>query len=163
MYRIGEGYDIHRLVENRKLILGGVEIEYKKGLLGHSDADVLIHAIIDSILGAASLFDIGYHFPDSDSKYKNVSSIELLKEIMNLKCGDKSFQDKYSIINIDSTIICEEPKLRKYISDMRKNISAALSISFDDVNVKAKTEEGLGYIGDGSAISARAVCMLKLK
>lgn len=163
MYRIGEGYDIHKFVEGRKFILGGIEIEYKKGLLGHSDADVLIHAIIDSILGAAGLFDIGYHFPDNDIKYKDISSIELLKKVLSLKCGEKIFSEKYDIINIDSTIICEEPKLKNYISDMRKKISSTLSIDFDKVNVKAKTEEGLGYIGEGMAISARAVCMLRVK
>lgn len=154
MYRVGEGYDVHKLVESRDLILGGVKIEYNKGLLGHSDADVLIHAIIDSLLGAAAKNDIGYNFPDSDEKYKNISSLILLKETR------KIIKD-YDVVNIDSTLICQEPKLRKYIDEMKKNIANALDIDIDKINIKATTEEGLGFTGRKEGIAAKVICMLK--
>ena len=156
MYRIGEGYDVHKLVQNKKLILGGVEIEYEKGLLGHSDADVLTHSIMDALLGAAAKNDIGYHFPDSDDRYKNISSIELLKNV-------RKIINDYDIENIDSTIICQEPKLRPYIDDMKKNISNALEIDLDIINIKATTEEGLGFTGAKEGIAARAICLLRGK
>lgn len=153
--RIGIGYDVHKLIEGRKLILGGVEIEYKRGLLGHSDADVLIHAIIDSILGAMSLGDIGKHFPDTDDKYKGISSIKLLKEItVILK------ENRYKINNIDSIIVAQKPKLSPYIEQMRINIAQALNIAVEDVNVKATTTEELGFEGREEGISAQAVCTL---
>jgi 2-C-methyl-D-erythritol 2,4-cyclodiphosphate synthase len=156
--RIGMGYDVHRLVEGRKLILGGVDIPYEKGLLGHSDADVLLHAIMDALLGAAALGDIGKHFPDSDEKYKGISSLELLKHVSLL------LQSKgYSIINIDSTIIAQRPKLAPYIDDMRKNIASVIGIDIDAVSVKATTEEGLGFTGEGLGISSNAVCLLENK
>lgn len=154
MYRVGEGYDVHKLVDDRDLILGGVKIEYNKGLLGHSDADVLIHAIIDSLLGAAAKNDIGYNFPDSDEKYKNISSLILLKETRKI-IGD------YDVVNIDSTIICQEPKLKKYIDEMKKNIANALDIDTNKINIKATTEEGLGFTGHKEGIAAKAICMLK--
>ncbi len=154
--RIGMGYDVHKLVEGRKLILGGVDIPYEKGLLGHSDADVLIHAIMDALLGAAALGDIGKHFPDSDEKYKGISSLELLKHVSLL------LQSKgYSIINIDSTIMAQKPKLAPYIDDMRKNIASVIGIDVDAVSVKATTEEGLGFTGEGLGISSNAVCLLE--
>lgn len=153
--RIGTGYDVHKLVEGRKLILGGVDIPYEKGLLGHSDADVIIHAIMDALLGAAALGDIGKHFPDTDPAYKGVSSIELLKAVKQL------IDDKlYIIENIDSTIIAQQPKLAKYISQMVKNIAQALDLEEDQVNIKATTEEGLGFTGEGQGISANAICLL---
>lgn len=154
MYRVGEGYDVHKLVDNRDLILGGVKIEYNKGLLGHSDADVLIHAIIDALLGAAAKNDIGYNFPDSDDKYKNISSLILLADTKKIISG-------YKIVNIDSTIVCQEPKLRIYIDDMKKNIATALDIDEKKINIKATTEEGLGFTGAKEGISARAICMLE--
>ena len=154
--RIGYGYDVHRLVEGRKLIIGGVDIPYEKGLLGHSDADVLIHAIMDALLGAVALGDIGKHFPDSDEKYKGISSLELLKHVSLL------LQSKgYSIINIDSTIMAQKPKLAPYIDDMRKNIASVIGIDVDAVSVKATTEEGLGFTGEGLGISSNAVCLLE--
>ena len=164
MYRIGEGYDVHKLVCDRDLILGGIKITYEKGLLGHSDADVLLHAIMDSLLGALALGDIGKHFPDSDAKYKGVSSIDLLKEVGNIlaKELDKKNQS-FAICNIDSTIICQAPKLRNYIDEMRKNIADALSIDIDKVSVKATTEEGLGFTGSGEGIAARAISMIEVK
>lgn len=164
MYRIGEGYDVHKLVRDRDLILGGVKITYEKGLLGHSDADVLLHAIMDSLLGALALGDIGKYFPDSDAKYKGVSSIDLLKEVGNIlaKELDKKNQS-FAICNIDSTIICQAPKLRNYIDEMRKNIADALSIDIDRVSVKATTEEGLGFTGSGEGIAARAISMIEVK
>jgi 2-C-methyl-D-erythritol 2,4-cyclodiphosphate synthase len=153
--RVGMGYDVHKLVEGRKLILGGVEIEYEKGLLGHSDADVLLHAIMDALLGAAALGDIGKHFPDTDPKYKGVSSMKLLEEVKKL------LEDKcYLIENIDATIIAERPKLRPYIDEMRANIAKVLSIDIDRVNVKATTEEGMNFTGEGRGISAQAVCLV---
>ena len=159
--RIGEGYDVHKLVENRDLILAGVKIDYKYGLLGHSDADVITHAIIDSILGAASLSDIGSHFPDNDDKYKNISSILLLKNTLEIINGNNIKNKKYEIINIDSTIVCQMPKLNKYINTMRNNIANALNIDIDNINIKATTEEGLGFTGEQKGIAARAICLLK--
>lgn len=156
--RIGQGFDIHRLVENRDLILGGVRIPYKKGLLGHSDADVLIHAIIDSIFGAMNIGDIGEHFPDTDPRYKNISSLELLK-----LTGELSDKKGYKIINIDSTVICEEPKLLNYKKEMKKNISNALKISEDDISIKAKTKEKLDSTGQGLSIEAQSVCLIDVK
>lgn len=156
--RIGQGFDIHRLVENRNLILGGVKIPYEKGLLGHSDADVLIHAIIDSIFGAMNIGDIGEHFPDTDPRYKNISSLELLK-----LTGELSDKKGYKIINIDSTVICEEPKLLNYKKEMKKNISNALKISEDDISIKAKTKEKLDSTGQGLSIEAQSVCLIDVK
>jgi len=153
--RIGTGYDVHKLVENRKLILGGVEIPFEKGLLGHSDADVLIHAIMDAILGAAALGDIGKHFPDNDDAYKGISSIVLLKKVAEI-----IKKEGYEIGNIDSTIIAQRPKLAMYIPAMRENIANALEISVSQVNVKATTEEGLGFTGEGLGIASQAICML---
>ena len=154
--RIGTGYDVHRLTEGRKLIIGGVEIPYEKGLLGHSDADVLIHAIMDALLGAAALGDIGLHFPDSDKEYEGISSVELLKKVRRLL-----LEKGYAISNVDSTIIAQAPKLRPYIDEMRKNIANALLLPIDDVNVKATTEEGLGFTGQGEGIAAQAVCLIE--
>ncbi len=154
--RIGSGYDVHKLVEKRKLILGGVEIPYEKGLLGHSDADVLIHAIMDALLGAAALGDIGKHFPDSDDNFKNISSLVLLQNVCLLLKNSG-----YTTINIDSTIIAQRPKLAAYIDLMRSNIAEALEISVDSVNVKATTEEGLGFTGSGEGIAAQAVCLIE--
>lgn len=154
--RIGHGYDVHRLTENRKLILGGVCIPYEKGLLGHSDADVLVHAVMDALLGAAALGDIGKHFPDTDEKYKNADSIELLRHVVSL-LEDKS----YKISNIDATIIAQAPKLKPYISQMVKNIANACGISEEQVNVKATTEEKLGFTGEGLGISAHSVCLIE--
>lgn len=153
--RVGMGYDVHKLVENRDLILGGVKIHYEKGLLGHSDADVLLHAIMDALLGAAALGDIGKHFPDTDDRYKGISSIKLLSEVGKLldeKC--------YIIENIDATVIAQRPKLRNYIDEMRKNIAQTLGIDIEQVNVKATTEEGLGFTGSGEGISSQAICSL---
>lgn len=154
--RIGTGYDVHKLVENRKLILGGVEIEHSLGLLGHSDADVLLHAIMDALLGAAALGDIGKHFPDTDEKYKGISSLELLKEVKSL-IGKKG----YVVGNVDATIIAQKPKLLPYIEKMRENIAKTLDITLDQVNVKATTEEHLGFTGREEGISASAVCLLE--
>ena len=154
--RIGMGYDVHKLVEGRDLILGGVNIEHETGLLGHSDADVVTHAIMDALLGAAALGDIGKHFPDTDLKYKDASSIELLKVVGNLL--DEA---NYYIENIDATIIAQAPKLRPYIDEMRANIAEALSINIDLVNVKATTEEGLGFTGNKTGISSQAICLLE--
>lgn len=149
------GYDVHRLVEGRKLILGGVEIPYEKGLLGHSDADVLLHAIMDALLGAAALGDIGKHFPDTDPAYQGISSLKLLRHVGGL-LEEKRFQ----IENIDATIIAQAPKMRPYIDTMRENIAAALQMEVSQVNVKATTEEGLGFTGNGEGISSQAVCLL---
>ncbi len=151
--RVGIGYDVHRLVEGRDLIIGGVKIPYEKGLLGHSDADVLLHAIMDALLGAMALGDIGKHFPDTDEKYKGASSIELLKEV-----GEKL--GHYKVENIDSIIIAQKPKMSPYMEQMRSNIAKALRISVDKVNVKATTEEELGFTGEGKGISAKAICLL---
>lgn len=153
--RIGIGYDIHQLVKNRDLILGGVKIPYELGLLGHSDADVLVHAIIDSIFGALALRDIGYHFPDSDEKYKNVDSLKLLKETNEL-----IKKEGYKIENIDSNIICQKPKLMDYIEQMRKNIAFILNIELNQISIKAKTNEKMDSTGNGIAIVANAVCLL---
>lgn len=154
--RIGMGYDVHKLVEGRKLILGGVEIPYEKGLLGHSDADVLLHAIMDALLGAAALGDIGKHFPDTDPAYKGISSIRLLEHV-----ADLLEEHQFLIENIDATIIAQRPKMRPYIDIMRENIAKALKIEADQINVKATTEEGLGFTGSGEGISSQAICMLE--
>lgn len=153
--RIGMGYDVHRLSAGRKLIMGGVEIPFEKGLLGHSDADVLVHAIMDALLGAAALGDIGSHFPDTDPEYEGISSIRLLEHVGKL-LSDNGFK----IENIDATIIAQKPKMRPYIERMQENISRALMISVDQVSVKATTEEGLGFTGSGEGISAHAVCLV---
>jgi len=150
------GYDVHRLTKDRKLILGGVDIPYELGLLGHSDADVLLHAIMDALLGAAALGDIGKHFPDTEPQYKGISSIRLLEHVANLL-----EENHYIIENIDATIIAQRPKMRPYIDTMRENIAKALGIDVDRVNVKATTEEGLGFTGSGEGISSQAICMLK--
>ena len=153
--RIGMGYDVHKLVKERDLILGGVKIPYELGLLGHSDADVLLHAIMDALLGASALGDIGKHFPDTDPKYKGISSIELLKHVGNLLT-----EHNYKIGNIDATIIAQKPKMAPHIPTMRENIASALNISLDQINVKATTEEGLGFTGEGLGISSQAICLL---
>lgn len=153
--RIGTGYDVHRLTDGRKLIIGGVDIPYEKGLLGHSDADVLLHAIMDALLGAAAMGDIGKHFPDSDPEYEGISSILLLKKVSGMIS-----EKLYFIENIDATIIAQAPKMRPYIDEMRQNVAAALDISADQVNIKATTEEGLGFTGEGLGIAAQAVCLL---
>lgn len=153
--RIGMGYDVHRLIEGRKLVMGGVEIPYEKGLLGHSDADVLLHAIMDALLGAAALGDIGKHFPDTDPAYKGVSSVKLLEHV-----GALLEQNLFLIENIDATIIAQAPKMRPHIDAMRENIAQALGITVEQVNVKATTEEGLGFTGTGEGISAQAICLL---
>ena len=154
--RVGMGYDVHRLTAGRKLILGGVEIPYGKGLLGHSDADVLVHAVMDALLGAAALGDIGKHFPDTDPEYEGVSSIRLLEHV-----GRLLDEKGYVIENIDATIVAQRPKMRPYIEQMRENIATALRIETDQVNVKATTEEGLGFTGSGEGISSQAVCALE--
>ena len=153
--RIGHGYDVHKLVENRPLIIGGVTIPYEKGLLGHSDADVLTHAVMDALLGAAALGDIGLHFPDSDPAYKGADSIKLLELV-----GDLLESKMYYVENIDATILAQAPKMRPHIDDMRKNIANALRIELSCVNVKATTEEGLGFTGAGEGIAAHAVCLI---
>lgn len=153
--RIGMGYDVHRLTQDRKLIIGGVEIPCEKGLLGHSDADVLLHAIMDALLGAAALGDIGKHFPDTDPAYKGISSVTLLKHV-----GKLLEENSFLIENIDATIIAQAPKMRPYIDQMRTNIADALQIEVGQVNVKATTEEGLGFTGSGEGISSQAICML---
>ncbi len=153
--RIGMGYDVHRLVEGRALILGGVEIPYEKGLLGHSDADVLLHAIMDALLGAAALGDIGKHFPDTDPAYMGISSVKLLEHV-----GKLLKENFFCIENIDATIIAQAPKMRPHIDIMRENIARALDITVEQVGVKATTEEGLGFTGTGEGISAQAVCLL---
>ena len=153
--RVGMGYDVHKLVENRKLILGGVEIQHEKGLLGHSDADVLLHAIMDSILGALALGDIGKHFPDTDEKYKGADSMKLLKFVYNL------IKEKgYTVRNLDATIIAQAPKMAPYIQTMRSNIAKVLNTDIDNINVKATTEEGLGFTGNKEGISAQSICLL---
>lgn len=153
--RIGLGYDVHKLVPNRDLIIGGVKIPHTLGLLGHSDADVLIHAIMDSLLGAAALGDIGKHFPDTDAKFKDISSIKLLNEVRKLLS-----KNNYKIENIDATIIAQRPKMSPYITSMRENISEALRISIDQINVKATTEEGLGFTGIEEGISSQSICLI---
>lgn len=154
--RIGHGYDVHRLTENRKLILGGVEIPYEKGLLGHSDADVLVHAVMDSFLGALALGDIGKHFPDTDPKYGGADSIELLKHVSAL-----IKEHGYKPGNLDATVIAQSPKLSPYIEQMRKNIAKACQCDISQVSVKATTEEKLGFTGDGSGISAHCISLMK--
>ncbi|MDO4285285.1 MAG: 2-C-methyl-D-erythritol 2,4-cyclodiphosphate synthase [Eubacteriales bacterium] len=153
--RIGSGYDVHRLTEGRKLILGGVEIPWERGLLGHSDADVLLHAVMDALLGAAALGDIGKLFPDSDERYRGISSMKLLREV-----GERLGEERFMIENIDATVIAQAPKLRPYIDEMRKNIADALEIELSQVNVKATTEEGLGFTGSGEGMAAQAVALL---
>lgn len=153
--RIGTGYDVHKLVEDRRLILGGVDIPFEKGLLGHSDADVLVHAVMDSLLGAAALGDIGQHFPDTDPRYAGADSVALLREVRRIleEAG-------YRVGNVDATIICQRPKLAGYLPKMRENIAAALEISVGQVSVKATTEEHLGFTGRGEGISAQAAALL---
>ncbi len=154
--RIGIGYDVHKLVLDKELIIGGVSIPYEKGLLGHSDADVLVHAIIDSLLGATKKGDIGKLFPDNDASFKNISSIILLEKVYNILK-----EDNYEVINIDSTIIAQAPKMRPFIEQMEENIAETLNISQDQVNIKATTEEGLGFTGALEGISANAVCLVQ--
>ena len=154
--RIGHGYDVHKLVEGRDLILGGVKIDYEKGLLGHSDADVLLHAVSDALLGAAGLGDIGRHFPDTDPKYKGADSLELLREVYQ-KISEKGFR----VGNIDVTMIAQKPKLKDFIPRMQENIAAAVGVTADRVNVKATTEEKLGFTGTGEGMSCHAVCLLE--
>ena len=154
--RIGMGYDVHKLTEDRKLILGGVEIPHTLGLLGHSDADVLLHAVMDALLGAAALGDIGKHFPDTDEKYRGISSLKLLEHVGNLL-----EQEHYIIENIDATVIAQKPKLRPYIEEMEQNIADTLHLAKNQVNVKATTEEGLGFTGQGQGISSQAICLLE--
>ena len=154
--RIGMGYDVHKLVPNRDLILGGVKIPHELGLLGHSDADVLLHSIMDALLGAAALGDIGKHFPDTDPAYKGADSVKLLEHV-----GRLIREAGYSIENIDATIIAQRPKMRPHIDTMRRNIKEALGIELDQINVKATTEEGLGFTGREEGISAQAICLLR--
>ncbi len=154
--RIGTGYDVHRLAVDRKLILGGVEIPWEKGLLGHSDADVLLHAVMDALLGAAALGDIGQHFPDTDPAYRGISSLELLRRVAGLLS-----ENRLQVQNIDATIIAQAPKMRPHIDAMRENIARALQIGPGRVSVKATTEEGLGFTGSGEGISAQAACLLE--
>lgn len=156
--RIGMGYDVHRLVADRKLILGGVEIPYELGLLGHSDADVIVHAIMDALLGAAALGDIGKHFPDNDPQYKDISSIKLLEHV-----GKLLERESFKIVNIDATIICQRPKLAPYREEMIENVAQALNIKKNQVCIKATTEEGLGFTGEGLGISSNAICLLEEK
>lgn len=153
--RVGMGYDVHRLTEGRKLILGGVEIPWEKGLLGHSDADVLVHAVMDALLGAAALGDIGKHFPDTDPAYKGISSILLLRHVTKLLK-----KNGYAIGNVDATIIAQKPKMAPHILKMRENMAEAMGISVDCLNVKATTEEGLGFTGREEGIAAQAICLL---
>lgn len=154
--RIGMGYDVHKLVPDRDLILGGVKIPHELGLLGHSDADVLLHSIMDALLGAAALGDIGKHFPDTDPAYKGADSVKLLEHV-----GRLVWEAGYSIENIDATIIAQRPKMRPHIDTMRENIKEALGIELDQINVKATTEEGLGFTGSEEGISAQAICLLR--
>ena len=154
--RIGMGYDVHRLVEDRDLIIGGEKIEYEYGLLGHSDADVLLHAIMDALLGAAALGDIGTHFPDTDERYRGISSVRLLAYVDQLL-----EENGYSVGNIDATIIAQQPKMAPHISKMRENIANTLGLELNQVNIKATTEEGLGFTGSGDGISAQAVYILE--
>ena len=154
--RVGMGYDVHRLTEDRDLILGGVKIDWEKGLPGHSDADVLIHAVMDALLGAAALGDIGKHFPDTDERYRGISSLRLLAYV------DQLLEEHgYAVNNIDATIIAHKPKIAPHILTMRENIAKTLGLELNQVNIKATTEEGLGFTGSGEGISAQAVCMLE--
>lgn len=155
MFRIGHGYDVHRLTEGRKLILGGVDIPYERGLLGHSDADVLVHAIMDAILGAAALGDIGHLFPDTDERYAGADSLKLLSEVMRVLRAAG-----YELGNVDSTVIAQRPKLAPHIAEMRANIAAAAGVDASQISVKATTEEKLGFTGDGSGIAAHAVALI---
>ncbi len=154
--RIGMGYDVHKLVEGRDLILGGEKIPYEKGLLGHSDADVLVHAVMDALLGAAALGDIGKHFPDTDPQYRGISSIKLLEHV-----GRLIEEELYVIGNIDATIIAQKPKMAPYIESMRRNVAEALHIELNQINIKATTEEGLGFTGSGAGISSQAIACLE--
>ena len=154
--RVGHGYDVHRLVEGRKLILGGVEIPWEKGLFGHSDADVLLHALMDAMLGAAALGDIGQHFPDSDERYAGADSLQLLAEASRLLT-----EAGYRLVNVDCTILAQRPKLMPHVPAMRANIARVLGVELDAVSVKATTEEGLGFTGDGSGIAAHAVVLIE--
>lgn len=154
--RVGHGYDVHRLVAGRRLILGGVDIPWEKGLLGHSDADVLLHALMDAMLGAAALGDIGRHFPDSDERYEGADSLQLLRETARLLAAAG-----YRLVNADCTILAQRPKLMPYIAAMRENIAAALGTDLEAISVKATTEEGLGFTGDGSGIAAHAVVLIE--
>ena len=154
--RVGMGYDVHKLVEGRKLIIGGVEIPHELGLLGHSDADVLLHAIMDALLGAAALGDIGKHFPDTDDKYKGISSMELLKHVGNLL-----EENCYVVGNIDATVIAQAPKMLPHIPKMRENIASMLGIDVNQVNITATTEEGLGFTGNKQGISSQAICLIE--
>lgn len=156
--RVGLGYDVHKLVKDRALILGGERIPYEKGLLGHSDADVLLHAIMDAILGAAALGDIGKWFPDTEEKYKGASSIKLLEEVSSILN-----KEGYKLVNIDATIVAQAPKMRPYIDKMRENIAEALNAEVNQINVKATTEEGLGFTGNGEGISSQAICFIERK
>ena len=156
--RIGQGYDVHRLTEGRKLILGGVEIAYEKGLLGHSDADVLLHALMDALLGAAALGDIGKLFPDTDEQYRGADSRVLLREVKR-----RLTENGYTIGNVDVTLVAQRPKIAPYIQQMRENIAADLGVSLNEVNVKATTEEHLGFTGNGDGMAAHAVCLLENK
>lgn len=154
--RAGIGYDVHKLVRGRDLILGGVKVDYEYGLLGHSDADVLVHAIMDALLGAAALGDIGRHFPDTDERYKGISSIKLLCHV-----ADLLKEKQYSVGNIDAVIIAQKPKMAPYIETMRSNVAEALGVDADRINIKATTEEGLGFTGTGEGISSQAICVLE--
>lgn len=154
--RVGTGYDVHKLVEGRKLILGGVEIPHTLGLLGHSDADVLLHAIMDALLGAAALGDIGKHFPDTDERYKGISSMKLLEHV-GLLLKERNMQ----VGNIDATVIAQKPKLRPFIEQMEQNVAEVLGLEQDQINIKATTEEGLGFTGEQLGISAQAICCLE--
>ena len=153
--RIGHGYDVHKLVEDRLLILGGEQIPYNKGLLGHSDADVLLHAVMDALLGAAALHDIGYHFPDTDERFKDADSMMLLREVILLLK-----KEGYKVVNIDATVVAQAPKLKPYIENMRENIAYTCKVDVSQINVKATTEEHLGFTGSGEGISAHAVCLI---
>lgn len=155
-FKVGHGYDLHRLVEGRRLILGGVDIPFEKGLLGHSDADVAVHALMDALLGALALGDIGKHFPDKDPEYAGISSISLLKKVYDL-----ILRENYTLSNADVTIIAQRPKLLPYIPEMRKNIAETLGCDISLISIKATTEEGLGFTGSGEAISSHAVCILQ--
>lgn len=154
--RVGIGYDVHRLAEGRDLILGGVDIPYEKGLLGHSDADVLVHAVMDALLGAAALGDIGRHFPDTDPEYKGISSVRLLEHVSRLLA-----QKGYTVGNVDATIIAQRPKMAPYMQEMRENVAKALGVSPDKISIKATTEEGLGFTGSGEGIASQAVACLE--
>lgn len=156
MIRVGEGYDVHRLVEGRKCIIGGVDIPFEKGLLGHSDADVLLHAVTDALLGAAGLGDIGRRYPDTDMRWKGADSLALLKD-----SADYLRSKGYRPINVDATVICQRPKITPHAAQMRKNIASALGIEEEFVNIKGKTEEGMGFTGEGLGIAARAVALIE--